>query len=439
MVVFYIVILLLLCALAVCVLLLVRKGRTPPAPDLEARLKSDQQRLRDFALLQLVQGRTPEFERVDSYYRLYGLNFPGDAFMLLTVKVRSHCFGDDPQGLATAYNTVREELTGILGLYAELCFAELDGVLVCFYCEPRVTVQPDSDNQPALRELLIQHCEACAASMLENSGIDALIAVGHYDVGGFGLHTSFLSTKALLEQAMLSHHTGNVVSDADELSRKTDAELADTQRQFYNYFVCFKYADAADCLFHMVELRISHYYDTFTEAREIVAHQLTFCTNMLELPLNVAVPLSSGGTINIRDLMASDTPELLRQNLMLYFAGLETLVGGNKAQAAPATQRVYRYIEQNYTDPALSVSSLGEQFHLNVSYLSRQFKQEYNVGVLELIHKVRIARAKELLAGGTPPADVYEQVGYTSRRAFDSAFSRYEGITPKAYQDQLSA
>lgn len=51
----------------------------------------------------------------------------------------------------------------------------------------------------------------------------------------------------------------------------------------------------------------------------------------------------------------------------------------------------------------------------------------------------RIARAKELIAQGVPLGQIQEQVGYASRRAMDSAFTRYEGITPRAYDTQLHA
>lgn len=398
-------------------------------------LAQSQQLLQDFALSQLIQGNTPGFEHLADFYRIYHLEFSFETFMLLVVKLRQHPYG--PDGQAAAYTTVQEELTGILGLSTQLYFVEMDGLLVCFYSEPRVTLSPPSGNQKSLRELLGQQCAACAASLLDNHQIDVIIALGQYDLGGFALHTNYISTKSLLEQAMCSKWVGNVVLDAGELTQKTDVELSNAQRQFYNCFICFKFEAAAEHLFRMVQLRISDYYDSFPEAKEVVANQLRFCTNMLELPLNVQLALSEGGAISIRDLMASPDESSLQENLGRYFRGLELHVTGSSTQAAPTTKRVYSYIETHYADPAISVSSISEQFHLNVSYLSRQFKQEYGCGVLEFIHKRRIAAAKDLMGAGRPINEVFETVGYTSRRAFDSAFSRYEGITPKAYQDQL--
>lgn len=402
-------------------------------------LEESRQKLREFALEQIIQGNVPSFELLEDYYRIYDLSFDSDAFMLLTAKIRRHPYGNDSESQMVAYAAVKEELSGILGLYAQLNFVEADGILVCFFCEPRVRMQPPSGNHEALRQLVSQQCQACAASLMDHHQIDVIMAIGQYDMGGFALHSNYLTTKTLLEQAMCSRWSGNVVTSSDELGRKTDQEFANAQRLFYNCFVCFQYEDAAEHLFRMVQLRISDYYDSFPEAREVVANQLRFCTNMLELPLNVRLSLPEGEYIDIRELMASPDQEALHKNLQRYFVGLGIHTTGSSVQAAPTTERVRRYIQGNFTDPNISVSSISEKFHLNVSYISRQFKQEYGIGVLEYIHKLRIAKAKELMDQGLSPNDIFPQVGYTSRRAMDTVFSRYEGITPRTYQSQMSA
>ena len=414
-----------------------RRGAATQADSEQEKLAVSQQRLRDYAIGLMLKGTVPDFEHIGDYYRVFHLEFPADAFMLLVVKLRGYPRTGEPDAQENAYGTVKEELTGILGLSRTLYFAEKDGALVCFYCQPGVTIQPPSDNQEPLREILFQQCRACAATLMEKHGIDVLIALGKFDLGGFALHTNYLSAKSLLEQAMSSRWGDSVIKDTEALTQRTDQELSRAQRQFYNCFVCFQYRDAAEYLFHMVELRISNYFDAFPEAREVVAEQLRFCTNMLELPLNITLPLPEGGSICMRELMASPDTATLHTNLLRYFSGLETYMAKQGDRAAPAVQRVRDYIDLHYREPEISVSSLAEQFRLNTSYLSRQFKQEYGCGVLEYIHKCRVAEAKTLIAQGVELDTVAIQTGYPSRRALDSAFSRYEGITPRAYQRQL--
>ena len=180
------------------------RGRKKPDDAQRAELAASQLRLRDYAIGQMLRGTVPDFEHMEDYYRVFRLEFPAEAFMLLVVKLRGYPRSGEPNAQEDAYGTVKEELTGILGLSRTLYFTEKDGVLVCFYCQPGVTIRPPSDNQETLRELLYQQCRACAASLLEKHGIDVLVALGKFDVGGFALHTNYLSAKALLEQAVSS-------------------------------------------------------------------------------------------------------------------------------------------------------------------------------------------------------------------------------------------
>lgn len=98
-------------------------------------------------------------------------------------------------------------------------------------------------------------------------------------------------------------------------------------------------------------------------------------------------------------------------------------------------QDVQGYIEEHYADPQMDVSHLAKVFSLNVSYLSRTYKKATAIGVLDNIHMVRIARAKELLDSGRTVQETSAQVGYMEARALIRAFKRYESITPGQYQE----
>ena len=151
-----------------------RKAAANAAADTQAAaaLARSQQRLQDYAIGQMLKGNTPDFTHLEDFYRVFHLEFPAEAFMLLTVKLRRYPGAGQPNAQENAYGTVREELTGILGLSRTLYFAEKDGMLVCFYAQPGVTIQPSSDNQDPLRELLYQQCRACAAALEDQHGID---------------------------------------------------------------------------------------------------------------------------------------------------------------------------------------------------------------------------------------------------------------------------
>lgn len=99
---------------------------------------------------------------------------------------------------------------------------------------------------------------------------------------------------------------------------------------------------------------------------------------------------------------------------------------------------VGKYIDNNYRDPLINISTIADHFGLNPDYLSRSFKQYKGLGILEQIHMLRLADARHYLSGGLPIAAVAQMVGYGHERTMTRCFKKYEGITPGMLQRAAS-
>ena len=98
--------------------------------------------------------------------------------------------------------------------------------------------------------------------------------------------------------------------------------------------------------------------------------------------------------------------------------------------------KVARYIEENITDPGLSVSTLGEAMDVSPYYLSKLFKDSYGSSVLDYISRTRIQRSKPLLKETRKSIQaISEQVGFLSSNVYIKAFKKWEGITPGVYRE----
>lgn len=100
------------------------------------------------------------------------------------------------------------------------------------------------------------------------------------------------------------------------------------------------------------------------------------------------------------------------------------------------TQEVREYICENYRDPALNASMIADHFGMNLSTLSRRYKNSVGHGVLDEVHLVRLDAAKKLLEDGLSVRETAEQTGYVESRAMIRAFKRYEGVTPGQYKER---
>lgn len=93
------------------------------------------------------------------------------------------------------------------------------------------------------------------------------------------------------------------------------------------------------------------------------------------------------------------------------------------------------YVEENYSNPELSVNSMAEQFGVQAAYLSRVFKEASGDKLSQYIHAVRLAHVKELLLGDTRLEDIAARCGFGSQRTFLRIFKQYEGVTPTQYKE----
>lgn len=97
--------------------------------------------------------------------------------------------------------------------------------------------------------------------------------------------------------------------------------------------------------------------------------------------------------------------------------------------------QVKNYVLQHFDDVNLNVAMLGEKFNITPAYLSKLFKDQTGISLLEFINSTRVRRSKELLKEDKlTVAEISEMVGYANSNAFIRVFKKYEGITPGKYK-----
>ena len=101
---------------------------------------------------------------------------------------------------------------------------------------------------------------------------------------------------------------------------------------------------------------------------------------------------------------------------------------------SPKYKQVAEYIEENYTDPMLSVGVIADEFRMDRFYLSRNFKKEFGIGVFDYIVTLRLKKAKELLKTPMNIDQIAQETGFPNSRGFRYAFKKYESVTPAQYR-----
>jgi signal transduction histidine kinase/DNA-binding LacI/PurR family transcriptional regulator/AraC-like DNA-binding protein len=98
-------------------------------------------------------------------------------------------------------------------------------------------------------------------------------------------------------------------------------------------------------------------------------------------------------------------------------------------------KRAVAFINERFAS-ALTRWQIAEAVNASEDYLSRVFRQELGIAPWEYLTRLRIERAKELLAAGTDSvSSIGARVGFPDQAYFSRVFKKVTGLGPQAYRD----
>lgn len=104
---------------------------------------------------------------------------------------------------------------------------------------------------------------------------------------------------------------------------------------------------------------------------------------------------------------------------------------------SPVIKQALRYIHEHYAE-ALTLKSLGLQFHIHPNYLGQLFHKQTGDTFTDYLNKYRIDKAKELLADSRLKVnEIARQVGYWETGYFYKQFKKHVGMVPGDYKELL--
>lgn len=94
-----------------------------------------------------------------------------------------------------------------------------------------------------------------------------------------------------------------------------------------------------------------------------------------------------------------------------------------------------RYRDINYT-----AKRLADDMHTNTRYLSAAIRLHYGCNYAELVNKLRVEDAKQMLSEPDctmTMEDISISSGFANRQSFYTAFGKYVGMKPKEYRQKI--
>lgn len=122
------------------------------------------------------------------------------------------------------------------------------------------------------------------------------------------------------------------------------------------------------------------------------------------------------------------------ENALTYVC--RTIASASHSESNIIVDRIKQYIIHHYTDQNLCVSLIADELQKNPKYLSRVFKENTGVGILDYINTFRITKAIEIVSCSEHLYNMEtlsHMVGYSNVQAFRRAFIKMHDVTPGTY------
>ena len=139
----------------------------------------------------------------------------------------------------------------------------------------------------------------------------------------------------------------------------------------------------------------------------------------------------------IEEMDSVQNVRILIRTVTRFFSELIYRVEMNRKNAGnDSVDKIKAYLECNYSNPDISLSSLAELVNLTPAYLGKIFTASTGVTFNEYLNKTRMRKACELLLETTlPVSKISESVGILNSSYFFSLFKKTYNITPTKYRE----
>jgi len=183
------------------------------------------------------------------------------------------------------------------------------------------------------------------------------------------------------------------------------------------------------------------------ELKNTKKHFQTLCLKILEICIKLLTEANQSVSDIIRDrlsmldeLLLYETYDSLKKWVIDRVMELTICMSKIKTnRSSRLVEKVYNII-QDYYNQDITIEMISDMVYFSPNYISRIFKNETGITILQCLTKVRMEKAVEMMKNPSLKiAEITEKVGYRSASYFGQIFKQYYGVTPKEYMDKMES
>ena len=402
--------------------------------ELERKYRHRTYQAQELMVEKLLRGHKVPSEALERKLSMFDLHFTEKQFMIVLVR---------PANNANTFADYASDLRdgGQVGLIVSSIFSELLGEH--YRCFPanldtayvfllNFTAQNVDEVSPDVAAI----CRDAVKFIHDNFSLDLRVCVSGVVDGLFPIHDVFRETDMVsmdgntvyTENVCVRAEGGNIVG-----LKRPDPSI---EKQYLNALVTQDFQTALQLTLE----RIRSLYDDgntvdLDRVKMFLNMRLHTTSNVLATPLNEIIADGHDAGEDFMSLETCTTLQDVEKVLARIFSKLDSHFNTATSDYTGTTGKVINLISKKYMEPDLSVEMICDCLGKSRSYLSRMFKENTGMNLLDYLHTTRLTEAKKLLnETDLGISEIAAKVGYYSGWTLARVFKRYEGITPTAYR-----
>ncbi len=402
--------------------------------DLERKYRHRTYQAQELMIEKLLRGHFNPNEALERKLNMFDLHFEGNRYMVVLVRP-----ADNDNMFVDYASDLRDG--GQIGLIVSSIFSELLGeTYSCFPAnlEDRYAFLlnfSDTDDQK-VTSAVAATCRDAVKFIKDNFTLELRVCVSDVCEGFHPLHEMFRETDMVSGDANTVYVDGVCVRAEGGMIAGPKRPEPSIEKQYLNALVTQDFQTALQLTLERVRaLYMEGGKPDLERVKMFLNMRLHTTRNVLATPMNT---MGSDGRVLGDNLMHMDycnSMEDVEKSLTQIFTELDNHFNSAPSDYTGTTGKVINLISKKYMEPDLSVEMICDCLGKSRSYLSRMFKENTGMNLLDYLHTTRLTEAKKLLnETELGISEIAAKVGYYSGWTLARVFKRYEGITPTAYR-----
>ena len=406
--------------------------KKPTYQELERRYRHRTYQAQELMVEKLLRGHFADERTLEHKLHMFDLDFDQPRYLVVLV-----CPAGEP-GMFSGYDSDLRD-GGQVGLIVSSIFSELLGE--DFACYPAnledryafLLNHSRTDDAEVSRQVA-DICRYAVKFVRDNFDLELRACVSRGSDSLRMLHEAFRETEMAAVDPETVYSDGvNARAEGAPAGRRMEPAI---EKQYLNALVTQDFTMARELTIEKLrELCGSQGTSGLERAKRFLNMRMQTTGSVLSLPMGQLLGEEGAPGAGGMRVEACESLEELEKTVEEIFTGLNSHYNTAPSDYTGTTGKVIYLISKKYMEPDLSVERICDCLGKSRSYLSRMFKENTGMNLLDYLHTTRLTEAKKLLnETDLGISEIASRVGYYSGWTLARVFKRYEGITPTAYR-----